>query len=849
MKMLRVFKGLKMNTHKCLEPFKILIAFFVIVFFGLLKSNLAHATPKAIFPHEITWRLINYSVDDKTGDGRSISEFIIKNTDKVPLELGEFSIFFNCMSGANSDPDGNSIIEHVNGTFYKITPKEKKISIPSGGEFRLKMVHQELLQTISKAPIGPFIVFNDNPSLGLKFAIFNRIPLMRAQKHEGAPDWFSTIKSPNDIFEENKAISNIELRVLPPVYPKPAAYIYGEGSLKVAAKPNIDLDKKIKGTLKAKIDIFDFIKGKSKGEKTTLKIRIGEIPGQSSDEAYSLKINQTGIEIIGKSQKGIFHGIQSLRQIILQSKSGNNLSLPYLEIIDAPRFEYRGLLIDVARNFKSIDKLHQTLEIMARLKLNKLHLHFSDDEGWRIEIKSIPELTTIGAKRGFTNAEHKMLSPAYGSGPYVKNIGGSGYYSQKEYIELLKHAAALNIEIIPEVEMPGHARAAVKAMEARYETLKNIDPKAASQYLLSDLDDKSVYRSAQLYSDNVINPALESTYNFADIVIGEFAQMHHLAGVPLKLIHLGADELGNGAWEKSPKVSQLMQKLNTNNTADVWDYYYDRMNKIAAKHGTKIGGWEELGMRKLPKGSNPRIIPNSHFTDKNFLLFIWNNLEGSEDWAYQLANLGYDVVLAPVTNFYFDMMHQRDAAEPGHDWSRAIDLKEVFEFDPYGMVTGLKDAQPLNDSAKNHIKGIEATMFSETMVTNELHDYLLFPRIFGLSERAWSKAPEWQYGGTNKSQDWSRFMNQLSKQFLVQLEEEFPNVNYRMPAPGLSLVDGAVKANYQFPGFEMRYTIDGTIPNLKSPIYSAPIKTKGKIIVAAFAKNGRMGPVSEIENR
>ncbi len=819
------------------------IAIVFATVFGLFSLSRSNASGDNSLPLEITWQLTHYSTDSQSGDTFTNSEFIIKNISNKTIELKPFWVMFNCMAGVVEGEKNGTETSHINGTFYKVSPSNNTIKISAHGEYKIPLLHRDLLQTISKAPQGPFLVYKSNPEKSHIFAKSSLIPLMRAQNFDGAPKWFSTAKPLAKTFEENAEIQNIELAKLPPVYPIPSFYKYGDGKLLLSGKPQIFADANLATLSKYAKSLFN-----GKPIKTQLRLSLSNDFETKSPEGYSVKISKNGIEIKGRTKAGVFYGLKSLEQIITQNTKDGVTALPYLEIIDAPRFEYRGLLIDIARNYKPVEKLHQTLEIMADLKLNKLHLHLSDDEGWRVEIKAIPELTKIGAKRGHSNDVKTMLSPAYGSGAKVITNGGSGFYSQSQYVALLKHAAELNIEIIPEIEMPGHARAAVKAMEARYNLLKNKDKTAATKYLLSDLEDKSKYRSAQLYSDNVINPALDSTYAFAEAVIGEFAAMHKKAGVPLRRIHLGADELGTGAWEKSPAVAALMAKLNTNDTADVWNYFYGRMNEIAAKNGAKIAGWEELGMRKMPKGSNPRIIPNSHFKDKNFLLFIWNNLEGSEDWAYQLANMGYEVVLAPVTNFYFDMMHERDGREPGHDWSRAIGMREVFEFDPYKMTSGINGAQTLNENAKVNIKGIEATMFSETMMNDNLHDYLLFPRIFGLSERAWSQAPEWQMGGNNQNADWSRFVGQMSKQFLSQVSGKYKGLNYRIPSVGAIATADGVKVNHQY-GFDIYYTVNGKAPTQKSKKANGLIKEKGLLKIAAIAPNGKSGPVIEIENK
>src|SRR2546430_6711112 len=183
-------------------------------------------------------------------------------------------------------------------------------------------------------------------------------------------------------------------------------------------------------------------------------------------------------------------------------------------------------MLDVARNFHPKAAVLRTLDLIARYKVNVFHLHLTDDEGWRIEMPSLPELTAVGARRGHTLDSGTHLPPAFGSGPDVDRTWGSAFYSRADYVEILRYAAARHIEVIPEIEMPGHARAAIKSMEAN------------QQYRLNDPDDRSVYSSAQGYHDNVMNPALESTYHFIERVVGELVAMHREAGVPLRHIYI-----------------------------------------------------------------------------------------------------------------------------------------------------------------------------------------------------------------------------------------------------------------------------------------------------------------------
>jgi len=257
---------------------------------------------------------------------------------------------------------------------------------------------------------------------------------------------------------------------------------------------------------------------------------------------------------------------------------------------------------------------------MARYKLNKFHFHLTDDEGWRLEIPGIPELTSFGAVRGHTletNATvaqagdlHKRklgdhLQPAYGSGPDLDDPHGTGFYTRADYLEILRYANALHIEVIPEIEMPGHARAAVKAMESRFQKLEKSDPAEASRYLLNDKFDRSEYKSPQHYTDHVLDPGLASSYRFIEQVVAQVVAMHKEAGVRLNTIHIGADELPDGAWEKSPASLEAMKRLNLNSTVQLWDYFYQQVDLILQKHGLFASGWEELGAKKSPLMEKP----------------------------------------------------------------------------------------------------------------------------------------------------------------------------------------------------------------------------------------------------
>lgn len=280
-------------------------------------------------------------------------------------------------------------------------------------------------------------------------------------------------------------------------------------------------------------------------------------------ESYLLNIDAKGIRIEASDKAGAFYAIQSLKSLINHqqwNKATKSISLPYVKIEDSPRYGYRGFMLDAARNFHSKAEVLRILDLMAAYKLNKFHFHFIDDEGWRLEIPSLPELTAVGANRTADFEDGKGIQPAYGSGATAK---AHQFYTVADYIEILQYAQARHIDVIPEVETPGHARAAIKAMRARFAHYTKLgDKQKAEEFLLDDADDQSVYNSAQNWNDNVMNPALPSTYHFLSKVVDEIKAIHEKAGVPLKIIDLGGDETPSGVWEKSPKVLAFMKENN-----------------------------------------------------------------------------------------------------------------------------------------------------------------------------------------------------------------------------------------------------------------------------------------------
>src|ERR1051325_8906758 len=454
----------------------------------------------------------------------SQATFTLTNRDTKPLPASGWAIYFSALHSADSGSVAAGFaIQDVLGDLHRIVPAASFAGLAPGATVKIPYVTQPL-RNRSFAPSGPYIVFDSAKDVGVPLSDYIAAPFERS--HD--------VVTPEAQFALDSAISDVPASELPPVFPTPLQVTKGTGELRLSAPPQITAGADLANEATFAADYLrPFFRAGRKGTVPPLRLEVGPVEGQSSPEAYELVIDPaTGVRIVGVSSAGVFYGLQSLRTFLPPPTPAAGLVLPATRVVDAPRFGYRGFMLDVARNFQTKPAVLRTLDLLARYKLNVFHMHLTDDEGWRVEIAGLPELTTVGARRGHTLDSKRFLQPAFGSGPRVDQPWGSGFFSHADYIEIVRYAAARHIEVIPEIEMPGHARAAIKAMEAR----------ADRGHSLSEPEDRSVYTSVQGYPDNVINPALESTYRFIERVVGDLAAMHREAGAPLRHTHLGGDE-------------------------------------------------------------------------------------------------------------------------------------------------------------------------------------------------------------------------------------------------------------------------------------------------------------------
>ncbi len=561
-----------------------------------------------------------------------------------------------------------------------------------------------------------------------------------------------------------------------------------------------------------------------------------------NDEYYTINIDDNLIKISAATPHGIFNGTRTLLSMLKDKQT------PYLleavSIRDYPDLAYRGQMIDIARNFTAPENLKKLVDIFASDKLNVLHFHFCDDEAWRLEIPGLEELTAVGSRRGHTTDESQCLYPCYDGGydPDAKTVG-NGYYSREEFIDLLKYAAERHVRIVPEIESPGHARAAIVSMKARYNKYFETDPGKATEYMLSEPEDTSRYVSVQYYTDNVMNVALPSTYRFMEKVIQELNAMYQEAGLSLYTVHLGGDEVPRGVWMGSPKCQELMKEKGMTKAHDLSEYFITQMADVMQKNGLKFSGWQEVALGHTEEA-------HQQLRGQAAGVYCWNTVPGSDEVVYQTANNGYPVILCNVGNFYMDMAYNGHPDERGLDWGGYVDESVSFSMLPFSIYRSLrvdmagnpidlnnaeKGKTALTEIGKKHIMGVQGLLFAETIRSFDGVEYLLFPKILGLAERGWNAHPVWEnLSGVREQQAFNQalalYYEKISKSEMPYWAKN--GINFRLPQPGLLVKDGNLYANVAIDGAEVRYTTDGSEPTAQSTLWKDPVKS-GSLVVKA----------------
>jgi hexosaminidase len=494
-------------------------------------------------------------------------------------------------------------------------------------------------------------------------------------------------------------------------------------------------------------------------------------------EGYTLVSTSKGVIITANNPAGLFYGMNTLLQLLPKEIEGKKPAsvkwkVPLVKITDYPRFAWRGLMLDVSRNFFTKDEVKQYIDEMARFKFNIFHWHLTDDNGWRIEIKSLPKLTEVGAWRVPRYGHFGERIPPNPGEPATDG----GFYTQDDIREIVKYARERNITIVPEIDVPGHSMAAV----ASYPELCCTKDPAIQVNPGSNFSEWFGDGTFKMLIDNTLNPSDEKVYEFLDKVFTEVAALF-----PGPYIHVGGDECYKGYWEKDPGCQALMKKLNFSEVEKLQGYFMNRLEGILKTKGKKLLGWDEI----LEGGISP-----------NATVMSWRGIKG----GIEAARLGHDVVMSPTTFAYLDYLQGDPSIEP--PLYAQIRMQKCYGYEPV----------PEGVDAK-YILGGQGNLWTEQIPTLRHAFYMTYPRSWALSEVFWTPA---------QLKNWDNFVQRVENQFSRSDES---GINYSK-----AIYDAIVRISKQeekmkveldseVPGLDIYYTIDGTMPDNFSPKYTQPV--------------------------
>ena len=515
-------------------------------------------------------------------------------------------------------------------------------------------------------------------------------------------------------------------------------------------------------------------------DSDAIRVELGDL----APEAYEISIRPEGVRIVGGSPAGVYYAFQTIRQLlpepVLRGEKAGVVELPVVEIADQPYFAYRGGMLDVGRHFFSVDDVKEFIDILAMHKINRFHWHLTQDQGWRIEIKKYPELTRVGAFR-----DRCDLDPAApnDSVPY------GGFYTQDEAREIVRYAADRFITVIPEIEMPGHAMAALAAYPS-----------------LGCLGEGYEVPSVWGVKEDVFCAGNDSTFRLLEDVLTEVIDLF-----PSEYIHIGGDECPKVRWKACPKCQKRIRDEKLKDEFELQSYFVQRMEKFLNGKGRKIIGWDEILEGRAPSDA---------------VVMSWRGSEG----GIAAAKLGHDVIMTPNSHFYFDYYQSLDTDAEPFGIGGYIPMEQVYSYDP---------AFPeLTPEQQKHILGVQANLWTEYVLSDEHLEYMLLPRLAALSEVQWC-LPE--------TKDWNRFIGSFRMDKIYsQLGCEFAKHIFGVTAS--YAVDpekgGVVMTLTTQGGAPIRYTLDGSDPTASSPLYKAPV-TIGESCTfkAAALREGMQTPV------
>lgn len=548
--------------------------------------------------------------------------------------------------------------------------------------------------------------------------------------------------------------------------PAPANITLGEGVFKLSKSTPVQFSgfKQPPAKLKGLITQMLLVKGApiafkhapAKGLMVSLDQTI-DLP----DEGYRISVKVNGIKITSNTEKGLFYGMQTLLQLI--PDEGN--TIPCVEIEDFPRYKYRGLHLDVGRHLFPVSFIKQYIDLLAAYKLNTFHWHLTEDQGWRIEIKKYPKLTSIGSFRDQTLIGKLRIKPeVYDSTRY------GGYYTQNEIREVVAYATSKYVTVIPEIEMPGHSLAALSAY-----------PRLACG------DNPGPFKAGQTWGvyQDVYCAGKEETFRFLEDVLDEVMLLF-----PSKYIHIGGDECPKDRWKSCPYCQKRIQDLKLKDEHELQSYFIQRIEKYVNGKGRQIIGWDEILEGGLAK---------------NAVVMSWRGTKG----GIAAARQNHDVIMSPSPFLYFDHCESKSTEEPitGGNY---LPLSKVYSYDPTPA-----ELTPLQ---QKHIAGVQGNVWSEYMASPDKVWYMLLPRLMALSEIAWT---------ASEKKNWKNFAEDRLPVHLGRLDSK--NMIYHVPEPigakDTTMTANSYLLDFKIPvkNAKIYYTINGYFPYQTDLLYQEPL--------------------------
>ena len=597
------------------------------------------------------------------------------------------------------------------------------------------------------------------------------------------------------------------------IIPEPVSLIKGAGSFELPKEIRISapVSKELSPTiqfLQQKLSTATGYAASTTTETKQANILLELVPGdQLGGEGYILSVNSTRILIRANKPAGLFYGVQSLLQLLHPAIESKQLvqnvkwEIPAVEIKDQPKLNWRGLMLDVSRHFFTVDEVKQYIDAMVRYKYNMLHFHLTDDEGWRLEIKSLPKLTEVGAWRINRTGTFNSFGTPEPNEP--KTYGG--FYTHEDIKELVRYASERFVNIIPEIDVPGHSLAAVAAYPELSCTLgaDKYQPRYGQPIM-----DWSRGAPPIALLDNTLCPANEKVYGFMDNVLTEVAQLF-----PFEYIHLGGDEAPHNFWEKNAQVQALMKREGLKTIPQVQAYFEKRVETIVKAKGKKMMGWDEV----LEGGVSPSTA-----------IMSWRG----EKAGIEASQKGHYVVMSPTQFAYIDYM-QGDVAVESPVYAKLL-LNQSYKFNPL----------PKGANAK-YILGGQANLWTEQVYTMRYAEYMTWPRGFAIAESLWS--PE-------EKKNWDGFVAKTEDHFkrLQYAETNYSPAMYD-PAVTVKKLAGAqytIELTPEISGLTMHYSFDNSPPDNFYPSYKEPLiipKGASQLRIITYRNKEKVGRMMNLK--